>query len=907
MIQIIFSIKFQSQLRRTRPAVFDSLEKTIVSSARLSGGNTRSAFRCIVADFDETAMGFWIDILSCIESVHKAVRMASNDLYGYICVINQFDDDDTIPFLLRAMPSDGKASGIWCSDTIRPALEHFAEFGQNKTEVELESDVERFTEIEAIKPLSADGGENALYAKVAGLLEQEPGKRTVLLGKPYIGKRESLRRYCENHGRNLPPLTVSFGSGGAGLSCLVNACTPALAAFFESKGIAAAEEMRGLAESLSKERLRDESSKYTLQKASRFFNLLLNAYCDAAAALDARPVLLLENIQAAKAQTWQIISEVYDAKTKQAPVLLYGSCSAETVPPLCTALFPYMINCRAEKFPRPKTPDMSPSLWETAYACKLFYQFFPPFSFIELLEEQGKNKSSIRRALELLFQNNMIRSIENPEPRLDLLSEKMEGLNPERRAYIRSLVKNTLLARVADGRITACYPLLEALHELGGGVSDELALEAVRADVINGTCASIEAALEKGSFTKVVGRERYSALYYCYKTLKCLRFANEKEIGETFRALKQEDSSISIYKSQMLTIEASYKMGIHETGAALDAIKESMVISQDSGKRPKIAHVYRLFSLVNLSKRELSDALDYLSFAIDDAEKTKDLDELAISAYYAGIAHFIYGNLSKAARLIRQSEQAARNAGRLEWALRAKFMQGRLYFEMGKYKDALAVFNAALENPMEEITPRFFSSVEAWIFRTELYLYECMPERPAALNADGRLFEIEAAYLNGEYRKTAELTEHFLNALPDEKFLFIEQPDWESGFSQCELIEFSKKEFWSRMCTVWRALALCRMKDAAHEEAILAMSKIMRDERFGDYDPNAPFYFFANYRVLNESSSAEVDRNTAISMAFKRLQRRAGRIDDIETRRSFLSNQYWNKILFSTAKDYKLI
>jgi hypothetical protein len=81
----------------------------------------------------------------------------------------------------------------------------------------------------------------------------------------------------------------------------------------------------------------------------------------------------------------------------------------------------------------------------------------------------------------------------------------------------------------------------------------------------------------------------------------------------------------------------------------------------------------------------------------------------------------------------------------------------------------------------------------------------------------------------------------------------------------------------------------------------------MRDERFGDYDPASPFYFFANYRVLNETNSPEVDKNTAISMAFKRLQRRASRVDGVEDRRSFLSEQYWNKILFNTAKDYKLI
>jgi hypothetical protein len=47
--------------------------------------------------------------------------------------------------------------------------------------------------------------------------------------------------------------------------------------------------------------------------------------------------------------------------------------------------------------------------------------------------------------------------------------------------------------------------------------------------------------------------------------------------------------------------------------------------------------------------------------------------------------------------------------------------------------------------------------------------------------------------------------------------------------------------------------------------------------------------------------------NTAVSMAFKRLQRRASRIDDPETRRDFLNLNYWNKALSIVAKEYKLI
>jgi hypothetical protein len=68
-----------------------------------------------------------------------------------------------------------------------------------------------------------------------------------------------------------------------------------------------------------------------------------------------------------------------------------------------------------------------------------------------------------------------------------------------------------------------------------------------------------------------------------------------------------------------------------------------------------------------------------------------------------------------------------------------------------------------------------------------------------------------------------------------------------------------------------------------------------------------PFYFFANYYIVNEADLSEVDRNTAISMAFKRLQRRAGRIDDVKIRQSYLTNQHWNNALFLTAKEYKLI
>ncbi|MDR2510157.1 MAG: hypothetical protein LBC77_05890 [Spirochaetaceae bacterium] len=910
MIQIVFSIKFQSQLRRTRPALYEALEKTIITSAEASGGKTRQAFHCIIADFNESAMGFWIDILSCIETINKAIHAVSRDLYGYICVISALQDDETIPSIMRTLPSDGKASGIWCSSPVRGALNYFADFGpagHRGRDISIKAGSESYTEIEAIKQIKLKETGAALYEKVPAILGEAGVKRAVLLGGEYTGKRECLRRYCAETSRAIPPLIISYGSGGAGLSCLANAYSPEIRGLFTEQKISTGQEMDMLFESLERERLRKESSKYTLFKARRFFSRLLNAYCEAAEKLKLSPIVILEEVQRSCHYTRQIVLDALEAKDRQKSILIYGTCSGEPLPERFSRVFHNVIELSAETPAGRPLDSISPSLLETAYACKLFYKYFPRHIFPELFEELGKNKRAIRRTLELLHQHKIIRSIDDPEPVIKDLAVIAENTLGGRCAYIRSLVKNALLSRLSAGTIAASYNLLEALHELGGGITDELALDAVRADIINGTCTAIEEALANGSFGDVTGNERAGALYYCYKTLSCLLFSKEDEIRETFRTLKNEDSSIAIYKSQMLTIAASYKMGVHDTNAALGAIKESMVISQRSGRRTKNAQVYRLFSLVNLSKKELSDALDYLSFAIDDAEKNKDHEELTVSTYYAANAHFIFGNLSKAERLIKQAEQTARLSGRQEWALRSQFVLGRFYFEMGKYRNALSIFKSLVENNDEETAAAMRTVVQAWIFRTELYLYECMPEKTDGHCSDSRLFEIEACYLTGNYEAAAKLASEFLDDLPQEHFLFLEQPDWQSGFSQCELLEFTQTEFWTRMCTVWRSLAICRLEEGGNEEAIRAMSKIMRDERFSDYDPNAPFYFFANFRVLTESSSAEVDRNTAISMAFKRLQRRAGRIDDIETRRAFLANQYWNKILFNTAKDYKLI
>jgi hypothetical protein len=89
--------------------------------------------------------------------------------------------------------------------------------------------------------------------------------------------------------------------------------------------------------------------------------------------------------------------------------------------------------------------------------------------------------------------------------------------------------------------------------------------------------------------------------------------------------------------------------------------------------------------------------------------------------------------------------------------------------------------------------------------------------------------------------------------------------------------------------------------------ALDSMRRVIREEALPQTDPNDAFYYYSHYCVLQETGAVEVDMDTSISMAFKRLQSRASHIDDIETKRAYLSLNYWNNSLGQAAKLHRLI
>jgi tetratricopeptide (TPR) repeat protein len=314
--------------------------------------------------------------------------------------------------------------------------------------------------------------------------------------------------------------------------------------------------------------------------------------------------------------------------------------------------------------------------------------------------------------------------------------------------------------------------------------------------------------------------------------------------------------------------------------------------------------------MVCLSKHKAGETIEYLDFALKSAEKTENYHEMGISSYYAAAVHFLYGDVFKAAQFTRKSIEQSLAAGLPQWADLARFLEGRLEFEIGHYSKAQELFETLRSDPCagaDQMTDDKDALLAAWIYRSKVYGQSPLTAKPEKACCDSMLFEIEAACLAGNFQKAAELSKVIINPFSKDNFLFTEQPDWSSGFAQCEHLYFSHGEIYDRMIYTFHSLALSRLTEKDGKEATDIMERILRNEQVSEMDPWDAFYFFTWYRILQHTGANPVEVNKAVSMAFKRLQRRASRIGDSEARRQDLNGPRWSRELCLTAKEFKLI
>jgi tetratricopeptide (TPR) repeat protein len=916
---MLFSLHFQSQLRRIRPELAASLEGALLRAAEISGAKVRAEHRCITASFEEHTIGFALDILLVVNAVQGAVRKALPELYGHTCVFGRDIAEDGLALLSRLpLNSQGTSgedgSGIWCSQDLQSILEPYAVFDESP----FSGDLAGYGQLRELKPLARrvfDGGDpdfspgKANRSSWRGRLQGEGN--ALLVGPGFTGGQQA----CPGHAElaeylgappDFPPLVFRFGCGGTGLSCFADTLEDPIPDLFPPEKRKTLEAIGAL---LFKERLEDEFTPFAVKKAGLFLSGLLEGYLAAALSRGAAGVIFIENIHLANPVAARVFVDVYTGlasagELSPAKPRLLGTSRDDPLDRLAgpslgiwKTLFPMAL--RFPPNPEPAGISCVPKdVAEVAYAVSLFNRYFPPSLTFQLFEEEGKNPAMIKTALGMLSFLGRSSMAWNPQEGEMVLGD---GKYP-----VQRMARNRLLAWVKAFKIRPGFKLLQVLADLGKTGPEELVMEALHQDLLYGTLGTLRQADSESRLDSLVGPSHVPALRFIWRTTESLLWGDEEAITAAF-AETWTGNEIPCYQTRILANATIHKLGIRDTDEASTLIREAMLVSQNRNSGGGLAQSYRLFSLVNLTKGRIADAIDYSFFAVEQAENAEDFAELVLSSYYAAAMQFLFGNISRAERLLLRTEETALDAGMAPWADRARFFRGKLLFEIGCYREALDLFTALLRNPAGALNGEAEDTLEAWLYRSAVFLGTSDAPKPCRLNLDARYFEIEASYLAGDYPRAAALSDELLRVLPDREYRFIEQPDWHSGFSQGELLFFLSKEFRAPLISAYRAMALCRLDKAGKAEARSSIEEIIKDERFFEMDPNGAFYFFAYYRILGETGATEVDKDTAVSMAYKRLQRRASRIDDIEVNRIFLTRHYWNGALSRSAREHKLI
>jgi len=912
MVEMLFSLRFKSQLRRTRPQLVQQVDETMKRAIADAGGKITGERQVITVSFNEDSLGFWLDMLILIENLIKNMEQA-DDLHGYTLVLSR-ESQQAPQRLCNFLAACG--GGVFLDQSAADGLSPYAHIenpGQWLAETDTPTkarhkkagDFFRLKELKTFTPVKKDNA--ALWKPVFRVLGARPKQNVLAMGTAFSGRYGGLYDYCKKLNGDFPPLTVCFGSGG--LNPLVDSWSPRIRALSGGPGL---DEIDSLWELLFRERLRGEVSAFFTRKAERFFSMVLKFYINAALSHDCYPVLIVENIHLAEKPAGDLLLELYDG-LKDLPksgILVLGTCDEGIVQKKLRKweqVFQQIITINGT-LETLNLADMPSGLWEIAYALSLFGRFFPASLFGRLFEEEAKNPAMISRALSLLSALGAIENPRDPRPCLEDFTEQAERILGEKTGHIKDLVCGRLLSWVQMRKISPCFRFLTVITELGGTarLNDRLILSSIISDIINETPTDIELACKSELLEKIAGFEKAAIIRYIFETMRALILGSEEDIRGAFKETPPDCAAFPVLKAQVLVNLSGYYLGLRDYAKALETVKEAIMLSQGKDNFC-LSQSYRLFSLVSLSRQQTGETIDYLGFAMANAEKSGNYHEMGVSAYYAATAQFLFGNLSKAIRLSRTACEHSLAAGRPGWADRSRFLEGRLAFEIGRYEEALDIFETLRNEPFDSASPEKDRIFAAWAYRARIYFQDPLTPKPETGGHDADLFEAEAAYLSGDYRKCAELSGTLGNPYSEDNYLFTEQPDWRSGFSQCELLYFTRGEIQDRMISVFHSLALCHLSAKGGEEALRNMQRLLRDERLSGMDPWDAFYFYAWYRIQKQAGAGQSDINTAVSMAFKRLQSRASRIEDIETRRQYLSRPYWNRALGLTAKEFKLI
>ena len=205
MMQMLFFLRFKTQLRRTRPELAARLEKTVAGAVEAAGGKLTGERRLLTAFFQADALGFWLDMLILIETVLRTAEDAAGDLYGYALVLGGNLESASAERVCRFLASGPRGSGVWLDHRAKKGLSPYtiiektgaSREGRGGIRIQDRALIEGFVSLGALKDFSGLRPNVPVRETIQRALNQGSQRNAVLLGPGFCGKRQGLYRFYQ--------------------------------------------------------------------------------------------------------------------------------------------------------------------------------------------------------------------------------------------------------------------------------------------------------------------------------------------------------------------------------------------------------------------------------------------------------------------------------------------------------------------------------------------------------------------------------------------------------------------------------------------------------------------------------------------------------------------------------------
>ena len=964
MIRVEVGIRYRSQLRRTRPDEMARIESMAESILRNSGGAVFRESDVLRAEFDETIIAFWLDLVIALEGVSEAVASIEKELLGWSCLV-RWNPAETQAgrYPGRELTRLRSPSGVWCDEKVMSALAEYASFARA-------GDYHALTCFTFRKRKPHDAREfwirpaleEHLYSLRLSDLSYD-GKAVAIEGAPFLGKRQTLRSALAHISSSVRVFRIAFDERSGNLSSIADAVTDDRLMEIATADAAAADALRarlGVVRLIRAERLSVEISPTLRTVFDEFFAAFTESWVGAVAK-SRKPLFVVENAHLADAASRAMLRSAFDLILSDGRVrLLLTGTGVQVFDDICSGgydlirvgapdsqeLAPLISDIRASfglpaadevlvgrclsmsarngvaagyrlaigwnlgSSGRPISvhPHLTEDLLEAAYALSLSCELLASNEWTGCLASEQKPGGALPLTLERLAELGVIEDVGFPRSAIPGFSKFAEISLGDRGRVVRELMRRKLLEAIEDKRLSNSFETIAELVKLGGEPDENQVLDAVVEGVVRRQTKAVERALQNGSFAAVVGADRAAALADIFRSRAALLFGGESDIREAFSQPMPESFPSARYRAYaLLDRAASTFFSGPLTPAVLvqasQSAKNALLLLQGNPADKGLPRAYRLLGETELSRERINEAVDYFTFASESAERSGERYEALLSSVNETCTQYLLGNLSNAQRYAEKAERRAEKLYLGNWLLWSRFMQGRILFEIGRYDRAAELFDALARRAGTAA-----GLLRNWRDRSLVYGNPAKSFSFLDDTADASFFRLEASFLNGEFEAAVRLADAYLSAPPPETSRNSERVDWSSGFGLVEdraIGRTGSDRIVRRLTRVYRALSLAKISNPV--EAAAELHKIAREEPIPELDPYDSFYFWALSVALRDAGAEPIDWHTLLSIAFKRLQRRASRIDDAEVKRAYISSNRWNGALYSDAKMINLI